>query len=188
MKRAPRRTGADVSNSLELFRPDLYFDRTSSVDLHALWGRGIRGLILDLDNTLVAWRSSDIPADVLDWAHRAKEMGFALCVASNTRRYARLAKVCDAIGAMYVTGVSKPRRAGFRDAVWKMGLGKVQVAVIGDQLLTDILGAKRLGLLAIYVDRIAQRELFVTRFNRRIEAMILRRLVRSGRMPERQIG
>lgn len=174
-----------MNQSLELFCPDLYFDRTSSVDLTALWGRGIRGLILDLDNTLVAWRSSEIPSDVLEWAHTAKEMGFVLCVVSNTRRYARLAKVCDAIGATYVTRVSKPRRAGFRDAVWKMGLAKAQVAVIGDQLLTDILGARRFGLMAIYVDRIAQRELFVTKFNRRIEGIILRRLVKAGRMPAR---
>jgi hypothetical protein len=177
-----------VSQSLDIFKPDLHFDKTSSVDLNALWDRGIRGLILDLDNTLVAWRSSDIPPDVLAWAHRANGMGFALCVASNTRRYARLSKICDAIGATYVSGVSKPRRAGFRNAVWKMSLAKSQVAVIGDQLLTDILGARRLGLMAIYVDRIAQRELFITKFNRRIEGMILRRLAKAGKMPPRQTG
>lgn len=182
----PVRTEADVARFLDLFCPDLYYAGTSAVNLTHLWERGIRGLILDLDNTIVPWRSSAIPVDVLDWAHRATEMGFKLCVASNTRRYARLAKVCDTIGAIYVTNVSKPRRGGFRNAVWKMGLGKLQVAVIGDQLLTDILGAKRLGLMAIYVDRIAQRELFITKFNRRIEAVILRRLVRSNRMPPRE--
>lgn len=173
---------------LDLFRPDLYYDRTAAVDLQMLWGRGIRGLIMDLDNTLVAWRSSDIPPDVLAWAHRATEMGMGLCIASNTRRYARLSRIADALGAIYVTGVSKPRRAGFRNAVWKLGLANSQVAVIGDQLLTDMFGAKRFGLMAIYVDRISMRELFVTKFNRRIEALILGRLRRTGRMPEKQGG
>jgi HAD superfamily phosphatase (TIGR01668 family) len=177
-----------MKDLLGLFCPDLYYDRTAAVNLQELWDRGIRGLILDLDNTLVAWRSSDIPADVLEWSHRATEMGFKLCIASNTRRYARLSRVADALGAIYVTGVAKPRRGGFRDSVWKMGLSNSQSAVIGDQLLTDVFGAKRTGLMAVYVDRINRRELFVTKFNRRIEAFIVGRLMRAGRMPEKQGG
>jgi hypothetical protein len=174
-----------VSGALRLFCPDLRYPRVSAVDLAALQARGIRGLIMDLDNTLVGWRRSDIPDDVLSWAHRASSMGFQICIASNTRRYGRLSRVAEALGAVYVTGVSKPRRGGFRASARKMALELDQVAVIGDQLLTDILGARRLGVLAILVDRLSDREFVVTKVNRRVERLIAARLERRGLMPPR---
>lgn len=164
-------------------RPDRHCGKVSEVDLRALWSDGFRGLILDLDNTLVPWRSAEIPSGVSDWARSAKETGFQLCIASNTRRYTRLGWVAHALGATYVTGVSKPRRGGFRRAVEKMGLEPKQVAVIGDQLLTDILGARRTGLHAILVDRISDHEFIITRFNRQVERVIGWLLARSGAPP-----
>jgi HAD superfamily phosphatase (TIGR01668 family) len=163
------------------FRPDRHFDKVSSVDLDALRADGIMGLILDLDNTLVPWRSAEIPPDIAEWAHRATGMGFQICIASNTRRYGRLGKVAEALGATYVMNVSKPRRGGFRRAALQMGLELKQVAVIGDQLLTDILAAKRLGVHAILVDRLANREFLITKFNRLVENLIARALARTGR-------
>jgi HAD superfamily phosphatase (TIGR01668 family) len=163
------------------FRPDRHYDRIASVDLDALRADGIRGLIVDLDNTLVPWRSAEIPDDVAAWAARAAASGFQLCIASNTRRYGRLSKVAEALGATYVTNVSKPRRGGFRRAAAQMGLDLNQVAVIGDQLLTDILAAKRLGVHAILVDRLAAREFIITKFNRLVENLIAKALARTGR-------
>ena len=168
------------------FRPDLRFDKLSSVDLNALWSRGIRGLILDLDNTLVPWRGADISPDIAEWAAKAGDMGFQICIASNTHRYGRLSKIAEALGATYVTGVSKPRRGGFRRAALQMGLELDQVAVIGDQLLTDIFGAKRLGVVAILVDKLAEREFIVTKFNRLVERVISRAIARAEarRLPQ----
>ena len=180
--------GTDVAGLAALFCPDLYYDRISSVNLDDLRSRGIRGLVIDLDNTLVAWRSSEIPPDVSEWASKAKKMGFTLCIASNTRRYRRLAGVASALGASYVTGVSKPRRAGFRRAVRELDLPAECVAAIGDQLLTDILCANRAGLLSIFVERISQREFVVTKFNRRLERRILDSLRKSGKLPERRMA
>jgi HAD superfamily phosphatase (TIGR01668 family) len=116
------------------------------------------------------------------WTHAARERGFCLCIASNTRLYTRLSQVADALGACYVTGVTKPRRGGFLRAVEMMGLEPAQVAVIGDQLLTDILAAKRLGVHAILVDRLAAREFIITRFNRLVERVIAWLLARSTAM------
>ena len=170
----------------DLFCPDLYYDRITSIDLDDLRSRGIRGLVIDLDNTLVAWRSSEIPRDVSAWASTALRKGFSLCIASNTRRYRRLAGVASALGASYVTGVSKPRRAGYRRAVRELDLPVESVAAIGDQILTDILCANRAGLLSIFVERISQREFVVTKINRRIERRILDALRKSGKLPERR--
>lgn len=165
------------------FRPDRRYRKIAEVDPRVLWSEGFRGLILDLDNTLVPWRSAVIPEDVLAWARAAKAVGFTLCIASNTRIYTRLERIADILGAVYVTGVSKPRRGGFRRAVELMGLKPEQVAVIGDQLLTDILGARRTGLHAILVDRISDREFIVTKFNRLVERIIAWLLARSGAAP-----
>jgi len=170
----------------ELFCPELHYDRTSSVELEPLWERGICGLILDLDNTLVPWRGSDLTEEMLDWARRARSMGFQLCIASNTRRYGRLRKIAEALDATYVTGVSKPRRGGFRAAARKMDLDLDQVAVIGDQMMTDILAAKRLGIMAILVDRIQGHEFLFTKINRGLERLISGALARSGKLPPLQ--
>lgn len=170
------------------FCPDLRFDRISSVALEPLWERGIRGLALDLDNTLVPWRSMELGEDIRAWASRARAMGFALCIVSNTRRYRRLRQIADALDATYVTGAAKPRRGGFRAAAGVMGLSLDQMAVIGDQLLTDIFGGNRLGVMTILVDRLQSREFIVTQINRRIERRIAAALVRAGKMPVRQVA
>ena len=168
------------------FCPDLYFRSVAAVDLDLLWARGIRGLIMDLDNTLVPWRSMEIPRDVAAWAAKARAMGFGICIASNTRRYRRLSIVADALDAVFVTGVSKPRPGGFRKSLIAFGLDPSQAAVIGDQLLTDMWGAHRAKIMGIYVDRLSDRELFITKFNRNLERVILRALKKSGTMPPRQ--
>lgn len=170
----------------DYFCPDKHYDKTSTIELEPLWEQGIRGLILDLDNTIVPWRDANITDDMMGWATRARAMGFQLCIASNTRRYGRLMKVAEALGATYVTGVSKPRRGGFRAAAKKMGLDLDQVAVIGDQMMTDILAAKRLGVMAILVDRMNDHEFLFTKINRGLEHLISGALARSGKMPPLQ--
>jgi uncharacterized protein len=170
------------------FCPDFHYDKITSVDLDMLWADGIRGLIMDLDNTLVPLHSSDLSDEVIAWAASAREKGFKLSIASNTRRYKRLHELAELLGAQYVKGVQKPRRGGFRRAALQMGLGLHEVAVVGDQVLTDVFAAKRLGVKAILVDRFDDREFIITRFNRRVERAIVDILRRAGHMPNCVFG
>lgn len=153
-----------------------------AVDFAALRARGIRGLIVDLDNTLVPWRHPAPTPAVLEWLRRAEGAGLGVCIVSNggSRRVEAFARQA---GVAYVGGARKPRRHGFREAMARLGTSPAETAVVGDQLFTDVLGGNRLGLYTILVSPISPREFVGTRFMRLIEKLVLGRLVRPGTVP-----
>jgi HAD superfamily phosphatase (TIGR01668 family) len=151
--------------------------RIYDLDVEALWRRGYRALLLDLDNTLVPWHGETVSPEVADWLCDAADRGFALCMVSNSKgsRARKLQKLLDIPEAVYQAG--KPLRRGFQQAQTRLGLPPEQCLVIGDQLLTDILGATRSGMPCILVDPMARRELWATYALRWIERVVLHRRI-----------
>ncbi len=169
----------DFGGFLEIFRPNLMAESVTSVDTADLWGLGIRALLLDLDNTLVPWHRYDVPESVLAWLREAESQGMRLCIVSNTRYPGRLKRLAEQLQLPFVKGWLKPRRSAFRPALELLGAAPDQAAVIGDQLLTDILGGNRLGLYTILVKPLGRREFFGTKISRIFERAILRALASS---------
>ena len=170
---------------LERFCPDEIVPGLASIDQDALLVRGIRGLLVDVDNTLVNWRGSDIPERHVAWIKQAKA-NFAVCLLSNTVTGSRLLRLAARLDLPSVGrwGLGrKPFLGGYREALAKIGVPPRQTAMIGDQLLTDILGGNRLGMHTIMVQTLSEAEFFVTRVNRWIEAIIQARLTRRGLWP-----
>jgi uncharacterized protein len=159
-------------------RPVSTSESIYEIDLSALRAQGIRGMILDLDNTIVPWGERQAPQELVRWIGDAHAMGLRLCIVSNNwgRRVDRLAA---AIGLPCVPGALKPRRAAFRRALHLMGTTPESTVLIGDQLFTDILGGNRLGLYTILVHPQSRREFVLTRFVRFFERAV--RGVLSGR-------
>lgn len=159
------------------FRPSIH-----AVDFQALRARGIRGLIVDLDNTLVEWRSPSPTPDVHDWIRRARAAGLDVCIVSNggSRRVEGFARRA---GVGFVGAAGKPRRRGFLEALDRLGTLPSETAVVGDQLFTDILGGNRLGMYTILVAPVSSREFAGTRLVRKLERLVLRRLARAGQAP-----
>lgn len=153
------------------------------IDLERLRARGIGGLILDLDNTLIAWDQEEIPPALTAWIERAHSLGFQLYLVSNGIP-SRVRRVAKALGLPAITSAVKPRKRPFRQAMHRFGLTSDQVAVIGDQLFTDILGGNRLGLYTVLVNPVSAREATHTRFVRKVERRILQRLQRQGRLSQ----
>lgn len=161
---------------LELLRPRLYLVSIFDLDLEALGTLGIRGIILDLDNTLLPYGSQAVTEEVRQWLRQVQEAGFAVSLVTNTwsRRRRTLAQT---LGIPVAPGWVKPAASMFRRAMAMMGTAPRQTAMIGDQLLTDILGGNRLGLYTILVTPIGGREFPGTRFiTRAIERFLLRLL------------
>jgi len=152
-----------VKGLLRRFCPCLRARSVLDVTPEFLDGRGIRALILDLDNTLVPWREGTPPPEVRAWARALASRGVRACIVSNTHRGERLRQVAGALGMFWVPSGMKPRRSGFRRALAAMGAAPEETAVIGDQLLTDVWGGNRLGLLTICVERLAPIEFWGTR-------------------------
>ncbi len=143
-------------------RPDVIAPAVTEIDLPALWARGIRALLLDLDNTLVCWRSKDVRAEIGAWVQQAREQGFRLCIVSNAAHIERVESVARQLGIPYVVRAVKPLRRALRRAAALLGVSPAQAAVIGDQVFTDVLGGNRAGMLTVLVQPIDRRHEFVS--------------------------
>ncbi|MEA4883435.1 MAG: YqeG family HAD IIIA-type phosphatase [Clostridia bacterium] len=158
---------------ISLLSPDERVDAVWEIDLKALAARGISGIIVDVDNTLAAWGSTKVSPMALDWLARARAAGFGLCLLTNNCA-ARGEHFRDALGIPAVYGWVKPWPWGFRRAMRILGTGPSGTVMVGDQLFTDILGARMLRLYSILVTPISDHELPVTRLARHLEGIILR--------------
>lgn len=143
------------------------------IDPEALRARGIEALLLDLDNTLVMWRSHDLRAEVSAWVARAREAGLRLCIVSNTSSVRRVEPVARQLGIPFAVRAAKPSRRAFRRAADLLDVSPEKAAVVGDQVFTDVLGGNRAGMLTILVNPINRdREFISTRMMRVLERLV----------------
>ena len=168
-----------MSRLLELFRPREFAASVTDIDPVALKERGFHSILLDLDNTLLPWKDSLVPSEVAEWIVRAKAAGMRLCIVSNTHNLGRLNKIAGDLGISCVFRALKPGKHGFRRAVETVGCGASQAVVVGDQLLTDIVGGNLSGMYTILVKPMHQREFVGTKLSRLMERAILALLARS---------
>jgi HAD superfamily phosphatase (TIGR01668 family) len=167
--------------SLREFCPALRARSVADVTPEFLAGRGIRAIILDLDNTLVPWHGREVAPEIAEWIVAMHEAGIQLCIVSNTHRPGRLKELAGVLGVQWVPSGGKPRRRGFLRAMEAMGATADETAVIGDQVMTDIWGGNRCGLLTILVDPLSPVEFWGTRvISRNVERVLLERLHRRG--------
>lgn len=163
------------------FRPSLRARSVLEITRSFLAARGLRALILDLDNTLVPWHGREVAPEIEAWIRSMREGGIQLCIVSNTHRPGRLKELAALLGVQFVPSGGKPRRRGFFRAMEAMGSTAEETAVVGDQVMTDIWGGNRSGLLTILVDPLSQREFIGTRVvSRSVERLVLQLLEKRG--------
>lgn len=165
---------------LRWFCPSSCVDSVTQIDADHLTDLGIRALLLDLDNTLVPWRSYDISPEVASWIKGILDRGLKCCIVSNTRTPRRLKELGNQLNVPYIKKGLKPRRGGFREALSILDVPASSAVVIGDQIFTDILGGNRLGLHTILVRPLDKREFVGTKVSRLFEKVILRLLRHFG--------
>ncbi|WP_317995903.1 YqeG family HAD IIIA-type phosphatase [Vulcanimicrobium alpinum] len=162
-----------MSRMLDFMRPQYYAPRISAVDPAELRDRGVRGAIVDLDNTLVGFSSTAPLAEDADWVARANEAGVRVVVLTNNGT-PWAAGVARDLGVPCIAKARKPLPHGFRRALRVLGLAAHEAIVIGDQLFTDVLGAKLAGLAVILVEPIVRRDPWNTLPLRWAEGIVLR--------------
>lgn len=163
---------------LKLLQPDLYVRSLRDIPLAALKARGIRGLIIDLDNTVTEWGRATLDREIYRWFTELKKQDLKACLVSNNRDV-RVQKIAAYLGIPGISRAGKPRRRAFYQAMAVMKTEINNTAVIGDQVFTDVLGGNRLGLYTILVMPINKREFIGTRMMRQIEKLITKRLALS---------
>ena len=165
-----------MARFLDLCRPDESVARVTEIDSARLMSQGFEAMLLDLDNTLLPWQSMVVPDDVREWLDRARSLGTKLCIVSNTHNPRRLRRIAEDLGVQSLHRALKPRRTGFARAAEKLGSSSERAVVVGDQILTDVLGGNLAGMHTILVKPMHPREFIGTKVSRLVERVIFRLL------------
>ena len=157
---------------LERFYPGEYVDSTYEIDFDRLYEEGYRGVIFDIDNTLVPHGA---PADERACALfvHLKELGYHCMLLSNNKEPRVKSFAEDVKYADYIFKADKPSVKGYEEAMRRMGTTKETTLFIGDQLFTDVWGAKRSGIRSILVKPIHPKEEIQIIFKRQLEKIVL---------------
>ncbi|HIS56433.1 MAG: YqeG family HAD IIIA-type phosphatase [Lachnospiraceae bacterium] len=156
---------------LERFYPTECAASVYEVNFTAYYEKGIRGIIFDIDNTLVPHGK---PADkrAVELFSKLHSMGFQTCLISNNRE-SRVKPFAAAVDSMYICNAHKPSAANYRKAVERMGVSEGTALFIGDQIFTDIYGANRAGIASLLVDPIHPKEEIQIVLKRYLEKIVL---------------
>ena len=155
----------------EMFFPDEYVASTYVIPFEKLYQEGYRGIIFDIDNTLVMHGA---PADerAKKLFARLKELGFECCLLSNNQE-PRVKMFNEDVKANYIFNAHKPSIVNYEKAMTLMGTDKSNTIFVGDQLFTDVWGAKRTGIRNILVKPIHPKEEIQIVFKRKLEKIVL---------------
>ena len=136
--------------------PNRYFDKKEDIPFETYYSQGYRGIIFDIDNTLVP---HDAPVDdvAISFIQRLKQMGFQICLLSNNDEE-RVSSFNEPLQVKYIYKANKPFRSGYEKAMEVLGTDKDNTLFVGDQIFTDIWGARRTGLFSILLDPINPKE------------------------------
>ena len=133
-------------------RPDRVFDGYEQIEGQELARRGIRLLLCDLDYTLAPKSQREPDETVRRWIGQMRQAGVEVMILSNNRSPARVEQFCRELGITYEGHAGKPSPRGFRRAMARCGAAPEETAMLGDKLLTDMLGANRAGVLPLMVE------------------------------------
>jgi HAD superfamily phosphatase (TIGR01668 family) len=156
---------------LQLFYPDEYVDSTYVIDFKSLYQKGYRGVLFDIDNTLVG-HGADADERAKNLFKTLKEIGFQSCLISNNQRE-RVERFNKEIQTNFIYNAHKPSGVNYRKAMEIMGTDLSNTLFVGDQLFTDVFGAKRIGMKNILVKPIGSKEEIQIVLKRYLERIVL---------------
>lgn len=165
---------------MKMFYPDEYMKSTYEIPFEEMYKDGIRGVLFDVDNTLVPHGA---PAD--DKAKKLfkdlENLGMKYCLISNNKEK-RVKSFNEEIGAPYIYDAHKPSRKNYRKAMEIMGTNEGNTAFVGDQLFTDVWGAKRTGMKSILVMPINPKEEIQIVLKRYVEKVVLHYYIKNKKL------
>jgi len=151
-----------------VLHPDYAALKLTDVSVERLLAKGIRGAILDIDNTTAPWGEASADNATVQWIRGARSAGLKLVFLSNSTGR-RVRALSELLSVPCVTGGKKPFPGYFRRAVKELGLPPDEIAMVGDTVITDIFGANRVGLTTILVEPLTSHDFVGTKIYRFIE-------------------
>ncbi len=155
----------------DIFYPDNEADSTYKIDFEALYEQGYRGVIFDVDNTLVP-HGAPATEEAKIFFERLRRIGFKTLLLSNNKE-PRVKSFAGEVESQYIFNANKPSREGYKKAMECMGTNKDNTVFVGDQLFTDVWGAKRTGIMTYLVKPIHPKEEIQIVLKRKLERIVL---------------
>jgi len=164
---------------LKIFYPKMYVTSVTEIKPEILKDLGIKGVLFDLDNTIVRRDSDRFTPDVAEWLSELRSLGFKLGIVSNNSRK-RVGAIAGSLAMPGVHRAVKPWVGPFRRALRLLGTSSRETALIGDQIFTDIFGGNLTGLYTILVVPMQGKEFLGTRLlSRPLEKVVLARFKKN---------
>lgn len=161
--------------------PREYFESVTEITLEFLNKNNIKALILDVDNTLIDY-DKNMPDGVKNWCEELKKNGIKLCILSNSNQKQKVETVANVLGLKYFYFGTKPLKRGFKKTIKYLEENNENVAAVGDQIFTDVIGANRCKIYSILVKPIRQKDLLVTKIKRPLENMVINRYLKQKKV------
>lgn len=158
--------------------PREYVDNVRKISIDLLKKNNIKGLILDVDNTLIDF-SKNMPDGTKEWINKVKEQGIKCCILSNSNKLEKVSNVAKELDIPFIYFAKKPLKFGFNKAKKMLNLQSTEIAVVGDQIMTDVIGANRSKMFSILVKPIEEKDYLITKIKRPLENIIIRRYLKK---------
>ncbi|MGN0316631.1 MAG: YqeG family HAD IIIA-type phosphatase [Lachnospira sp.] len=156
---------------LRRFYPDDYITSAYDIDYEGLYKQGYRGIVFDIDNTLVE-HGAPVTERAKKLFDRLRTIGYETCIISNNRE-SRVKPLADEVSSLYVSKAGKPSPVNYLKAMKLMKTDTRNTFFVGDQLFTDVWGANRAGIMSILVKPIDKHEEIQIILKRRLEWIVL---------------
>lgn len=157
--------------------PDLYLTNIKKITLELLKEKNIKGLILDVDNTLIDY-DKNLLEGAKEWCDNLKQNNIKICILSNTNQIKKVEKVAKILDLEYIYFAHKPNKKGFYKAQKLLDLKVEEIATVGDQIFTDVLGGNRVGMYTILTKPIDDRDIVLTKIKRPFEKMVVKKYLK----------
>lgn len=160
------------------FKPTWMLDAIYHLTPEQIHAKGIKAILTDLDNTLVAWNNPDGTEKLHDWLDEMQADGITVMIVSNNSTE-RVARVADPLNLPFVSRAFKPNTKGLKEAMERLDLTADEVVMVGDQYLTDICGANRAKMRSILVKPLLETDQWNTKINRFLEKGVRKRVAKQ---------
>lgn len=158
--------------------PKEYFGSVKEISINLLEKNNIKGLILDVDNTLIDFEKK-MPEGVENWVQNLKNTGIKFCILSNSNKVEKVKSVAEKLEIPFIYFAKKPFKSGFLRAKKVLELEEKEIAVVGDQIMTDVIGANRSKMFSILVKPIDEKDYLLTKIKRPFEKVIINRYLKK---------
>lgn len=154
--------------------PKAYFESVKEITVDFLNKNNIKALILDVDNTILDF-DKNMPDGVEKWCEDLKKQGIKFCILSNSNHKEKVQMVAQKLNIPYFYFATKPLKRGFKKAIKLLKENEGNIAAVGDQIFTDVIGSNRCNMFSILVKPINEKDILITRIKRPIENYIVKR-------------